>query len=106
MIRITVELVSAVDPSRNRVLGVAKIANDFDRCYETNGRRGTYRVWISKRAPHTRHTWKTCTVADFPRRRLGVWDILCRALIEIVGERNGYGTYFNNGSQSEQAVKR
>lgn len=88
MIRITVELISAIDPSRNRVLGVAKICNNWERSRDTNGARGTYSVWISRRAPHEKRTWKTCVVEDFPRKRLGVWDIIYRALREIVGERN------------------
>ena len=88
MIRITVELISAVHPSRSRVLGIAEIANDGETSRASNGARGSYTVRLSKRAPYTRQTWKAGRVEDFPRRRLGAWDLLYRALRATVGDRN------------------
>jgi hypothetical protein len=32
--------------------------------------------------------WKHGSVTDFPRKRLLAWDLLCRALKNVVGERN------------------
>ena len=87
MIRVTVELVSAIHPSRNRLLGVAYISNDGEKFHASNGTRGDYNVEITK-AGVTGAIWKRTRVLGFPRRRLGAWDLLFRALRDIVGQRN------------------
>jgi len=89
MIRITVELVSAIDPSRNKVLGVAEIANDGKTSAGTKGALGSYTVRLSKWAPKLNQTWKTCRVEGFDRKNRGSWDLLYLALKNIVGRRNG-----------------
>jgi len=33
--------------------------------------------------------WKTGTVEGFPRKRLLAWDLLARALCNVLGNRNG-----------------
>ncbi len=88
MIRVTVELVSAIHPSRNRVLGVAEIANDGETTLLSSGSRGTYRVRLSKWAPKLGETWKRGRVEDFDRVRRGPWDLLFLALRACVGGRN------------------
>jgi hypothetical protein len=88
VIRVTVELISAVHPARSRVLGIAEIANDGETSRASHGARGSYTVRLSKRAPQTSHTWRRGRVENFPRRRLGAWDLLYRALRATVGERN------------------
>jgi hypothetical protein len=83
MIRITVELVSAISPKRNRVLGIAEIANvggDLER--------GDYSVSLSKWAPKTDQTWKRGKVRNFDRQDRGAWDLLFLALRACVGSRN------------------
>lgn len=98
MIRVTVELVSAIDPSRDRVLGVAHIAN--------TGAPGenVYEVKLSKWAPKTSQTWKKGRLAladeelgadvlaervvGFDRIKRGAWDLLFLALLNTVGKRN------------------
>ena len=84
MIRITVELISANGAERDRVLGVAEIANEGTGTREV----ANYRVSLSKWAPKQGETWKRGEVRGFPRLRLGVWDLLYCALREIVGGRN------------------
>lgn len=88
MIRITIELISAVDANRNTVLGIATIANDGKRSVETHGERGDYVVTLSKWAPKTDETWLRGRVLNFPRKRRGVWDLLYLALRSAVGRRN------------------
>ena len=88
MIRVTVELVSAIDPSRSRVLGVAEIANDGAHSVATDGQRGAYTVRLSKWAPKLKETWKTARVSDFDRVKRGPWDLLYLALRACVGKRN------------------
>ena len=79
MIRVTVELVSAIDPSRSRLLGIAEIANDVKTTAETGGLFGSYNVRVadpeapledfivrlSKWAPKERETWKRGRVEKF-----------------------------------------
>lgn len=88
MLKVTVELVSAVDSSRSRVLGVAVIENDGIESIETNGDTGSYRARFSKWAPKERETWKRGTVSGFNRKTRGAWDLLYLALQSAVGSRN------------------
>jgi hypothetical protein len=102
MIRVTVELVSGIDPSRSRLLGIAEIANDMKTTAETGGLFGSYNVRVadpeapledfivrlSKWAPKERETWKRGRVEKFDRRKRGSWDLLYLALRAIVGGRN------------------
>lgn len=84
MIRVTVELVSAVHPSRSKVLGVATIAN-----VGGDAETGDYNVRLSKWSPRTSETWKTGSVKGFPRLKRGAWDLLYLALRDCVAGRNG-----------------
>jgi hypothetical protein len=88
MIRVTVELVSAIAPERNRVLGVALLTNDGETSWATGGRLGDYRVTLSKWAPKLTETWKQGTIAAFDRKKRGPWDLLFLALRATVGSRN------------------
>ncbi len=76
MIRVTVELVSAVDPKRSKVLGVAKLVNDGVDSLFTAGDKGSYVCTFSKMEPKTKETWKKSQVKGFDRNRLGPWDLL------------------------------
>ncbi len=85
MIKITVELDSAISRTRDRLLGIAEIANDGTG----NASHGNYVVRIGKAGSKSRETWRSGVVRDFPRKgRLGAWDLLYRALRDVVGERN------------------
>ena len=80
MIKVTVELISAID-GHTEILGTATIAND-GRGTKT---RGNYNaVFASKR----KLVWRLVGVNDFPRERLNAWDLLYRCLHQAVGDRN------------------
>jgi hypothetical protein len=88
MIRITIEMVPLGNEKRAYVMAQGLIHND--------GRgtcaRGNYFASIS-RVAHGRTLvgggwWKEVKIKDFPRTRLGVWDLLYRSLRELVGDRN------------------
>lgn len=87
MIRVTVELISARGPERNRVLGVAEIVNDGSG----NSLLGTYRVRLSKFAPKLHETWAEGIVTDFERQRRGPWDLIYQGLRACgIERRNPY----------------
>ena len=74
MIRITVDLVSAVHPSRSRRLGVAEITNDgtgapVGRCHYDAVFRGP-----NGGAGRRGH------VENYPRNSVSVWNLIRRAL--------------------------
>jgi hypothetical protein len=75
VIRVTVELVSAIDRSRDRVLGICEIAN-----VGGTAQRGIYKARISKWAPKLGETWRNILVGDFDRLNRGPWDLLLRVL--------------------------
>jgi hypothetical protein len=92
VIVITVELWPGGLELGKETLGVAVIANDGHGTPDI----ADYDVWLGKRGhddPHRlirtkSHQWKTGRVAGFPRQRLGAWDLLYRALHQIVRDRN------------------
>ncbi len=88
MIRVTVELVSAISPDRSKVLGVAEITNDGELSNQTGGNKGGYDIRLSKWAPKLKETWKRGRVENFDRQKRGSWDLLYLALRNIVGYRN------------------
>lgn len=82
MLVIKIELWPGGDARRATSLGYASIVNDtFGTLAE-----GNYRIAISQR--DGKRPWKEGWVKGFPRKRLGAWDLLYRALREVVGERN------------------
>jgi len=83
MIRVTVELISAISPDRNRVLGIAEIANESG-----DELHADYSVRLSKWAPKTGETWKRGEVRGFDKVHRGAWDLLYLALRACVGDRN------------------
>jgi len=84
MLRITVELLPAQGGPK-QVKGIMEIANDGTGSHEV----GHYIVKIFKTGTY-RTVWKSGTVKNFPRssKKLGVWDLLYRALKNVVGDRN------------------
>lgn len=78
---IRVEIWPHGDNSRARVLGQATISNDGTG---TKG-VGNYKVtlWRQKAG-----VWRSGVVTKFPRLRLGIWDLLYRALRATVEDRN------------------
>lgn len=82
MIRVTIELLPQGDEKRKKQIGLVKIIN--------NGRgtatHGDYHVELWRR--DIKSVWKTGRFSGFPRKRLGVYDLLFRALLAVVGGRN------------------
>lgn len=89
MIVVRVELHSAIT-GRVTTLGTAHLANDVTGTPDL----GNYEVAFYKRGvtnPRVRQTaglWRAGKVTGFPRKRLLAWDLLYRALGEVVGDRN------------------
>lgn len=91
MIVIKVELWKGGDPTRVEDLGSARITNTGDTSSNTAGAIGDYRVELLTGARYSRtpgRIWKFGTVTGFPRQGLGPWDLLYRALRDLVGYRN------------------
>jgi hypothetical protein len=81
MLLVTVELISAVDGHRE-ILGQGKISLQE---WNDSGTIGSYAVDLSRRSG--KGVWKRGVVTGFPRKRLLAWDLLYRALKEVVGDR-------------------
>lgn len=86
MVVIRAELWKKGNPEDKVLLGVAYIKNNGFGS-EINQNIGDYYVEITKKNSET-HIFKQGKVLNFPRKKLGVWDLLYRALKEIVGDRN------------------
>ena len=78
MIRITVELLSARDKSRNKVLAVMQIANDGTGNHDKSSYDG--RVL---RAPNFVHTTREGRVEDYNRNANPVWVLIAKMLIKM-----------------------
>ncbi len=97
MIRVTVELVSAVSSTRDKLLGIAYIGRHKTK-------PGEYTVWLSKWAPRESQQWKAGrlgmtndqldgdvlrgSIVGFDNVKRGAWDLLFLALRAVVGSRN------------------
>lgn len=79
MIRVTVELISAVSPSRNQTLGTAEIAN-----IAGNATRAHYRYKIYGKGGKKMHEG---TLRNIPRKKALGWDLLMLALVKERGKR-------------------
>ena len=83
MLIVTIELKSAIDAERDKLLGVMRISNDGTGTPEV----ANYNVRLSKFGD--RGTWKQGRVEGFDRVRRGPFDLLWLALRALVGGRNG-----------------
>lgn len=84
MIRVTIELVPYGFENLKKTLHVMTIDNDG----MGTPTFGDYNVWLSRRGQQINTVWKRGRVEGFPRKRLGAYDLLYRALRVIVGPRN------------------
>jgi len=82
MLRVTVELVSAISPDRSRTLGVAEIANTGG----SGDPHCSYDVRLSKWQPKLNETWKRGRVPRFNRVSFGAWDLLFLSLFAALGK--------------------
>jgi hypothetical protein len=85
MIVCNLEMWPGGDESRAYSLGVIEIANVGGTMT-----RGDYAVKLSKspRLAKRAGNWKKGAVQNFPRQRLGAYDLLLRALATVIGDRN------------------
>jgi hypothetical protein len=60
--------------------GVLRIANDGG-----DDKHGEYTYFISQFGKPTT-AWKTGRIVGFPRKQLGVWDLLHRVIVDALGE--------------------
>lgn len=86
MIVIKVEMWPLGDESKAYEIGRGVIANDGTGTDE----RGNYDVRLLKSDVYAKRpgVWKKGRVEGFPRRVLGPWDLLFRALRACVADRN------------------
>lgn len=70
MIRVTIELISAVDPARNKVLGTLEISNDASGSEDVGNYNGTLH------AEYTGPDGRKGRVMRFHRRRQSVWSLV------------------------------
>lgn len=82
MLRVTIELLPFGSEEKKRHLGTIDIANDGKGTPE----RGNYMVRLAKMG-RPLDTWRRGVVKDFPRLSRGPYDLLLRALIATVGDR-------------------
>lgn len=83
MIRVTIELIPHGLEAGKSHLGTIVIANDGTGTFT----RGNYTARLSMKG-RPESVWKLATVTGFPRRVLGGYDLIYRALREAVGGRN------------------
>jgi len=82
---VKVELWPKGSEKRARLLGVARITNDGSNGADASV--GDYQVDFSLLGkPEV--PWMNSKVFNFPRKRLGAWDLLFWALSAVVGNRN------------------
>lgn len=86
MIYIRIEMWPGGDRANARVLGEATITNDGKGTEDA----GNYNAVLFKSPEYAREpgVWKSGRVENFPRARLGPWDLLYRALRAMIGRRN------------------
>lgn len=101
MLVIRIELWPKGNPEKKRDLGIATIANvggtldvgEYDckllKSPEYSSKASRPEIERIQR-PHRSEIWRRGKVGDFPRRRsiLGPWDLLFRALGELITDRN------------------
>ena len=88
MILVTVELVPASGGPK-RHLGTAKIVNDGTGSAAVGNYRFELSKWGQPGWGLPSRVWRRGQIEGFPRKKLGPWDLLCRALAACVGDRNG-----------------
>ena len=83
MIRVDIYLVPHGNETKARQIGKILIANDGKSWYKGIGHY-TYKIFQKGRNA----VWKSGNIVDFPRLKLGVYDLLFRVLRDALQERN------------------
>jgi hypothetical protein len=81
MLVIRIELWPYGDMTRRKTLATGTIANTGTG----TPTQGNYRVQLNDAAGRP---WKSGTIEGFPRKRLLSWDLLFRALRNLISDRN------------------
>lgn len=81
MVKVTIELWPFGSEMGKKHLGTLLISNDVSG----DESKGNYKCRFFNKAGRK---WRKCFVRGFPRKRLLAWDLLYRALREVVGNRN------------------
>ena len=81
MIRVTVELISAID-GHTELLGAALISNDGS---SETPKRGNYDAYFFGK----RSWWRQGCVENFPRKSRNVWHLIRRALNDALENKRG-----------------
>jgi hypothetical protein len=81
LIRVTIELIPLGFENRKKTIGELTIVNDGTGSQTS----GNYQVTLMKSS--SKRIWKLGTVKNFPRKRLGPYDLLLRALQDCIGVR-------------------
>ncbi len=86
MIRVTIEMLPGGNTECKRLIGQIEIVNDGTGTEEI----GHYDVVITKEPPiaKARGIWKKGKVRNFPRKKLGPYDLLYKVCEELVGYRS------------------
>ena len=83
MLRITIQMISANGPDRDRVLGVMDICNDGTHAQsgDINSLRGNYNGVVYRKG-HSKlpHWLRKGRVDDYPRMSYNVWRLVLRML--------------------------
>jgi hypothetical protein len=89
MIVVKIELWPFGDESRAREIGRAEIWNDGSGSITT----GNYHAKLLKSPKYatSKGVWKKGRVENFPRLKLGPYDLLLQILESAIGKRNGIG---------------
>jgi hypothetical protein len=83
VIRVTVELLPHGIEARKRHLGTMELWNTC----EGNSTIANYEATLSKWG-RPAEVWRRGRIENFPRARLGPWDVILRLLVQIIGRRN------------------
>ena len=80
LIKVTIELDSAISKSRDKILGIMEISSDGMLTVETAGRRADYDVKIRKGGKSGNPIFFECKIENFARKSRNVWDLIYLAL--------------------------
>lgn len=80
MMRVTIELDSAISEDRDRTLGVVTITNTGDRTALTRGKEADYNVTFFNRAGKA---FKHRTIRRWRRKDKSIWKLMEKVFCEI-----------------------
>lgn len=90
MLVVTIEYLPGGNKQKSQVIGVAEIVNRGSPEGDAS-MFGNYDITLFHSQPGAAraHIFKKGEVLKHPRKKLGCWDLLFRALADTVGYRNG-----------------